>query len=215
MIPARQSASAQQGQSYHQPDPALFRGLPTPSSRDQSTTNKTVFGLPAVFLGLVLSLGLVGNAALGFECDEQILGKEFCDLYGSQVDEFEKNLKRVREQANSYGWDVCNESSKTAYAAYASAYEGYSYEREGWYTISPGSCRRVLTESMTEKNYYIRVEDSNGTSWTNQEKSFCMWPPQADGRIIKTHDKQCEDWGIGSRSFERLPRGNGFIYTAR
>lgn len=40
-------------------------------------------------------------------------------------------LNTVRKQVNNYGWDVCNESSNTVYAAYASAYEDYDYTRRG------------------------------------------------------------------------------------
>lgn len=191
----------------------------TPSSRHQSTTNKTVFGLPAVFLGLVLSLGLGGNAALGScVCDEQILGKDYCDQFlatcgGGYV----PRLDAVRQQVDSYGWDVCNQSSETVYAAYASAYEGYGYIRKGWYTISPGSCKRVITESMADKNYYTRIERSNGSSLTKQERSFCMWRPQSNEQVYTASFEKCRnEWKVKSnKSFNRMPKGNGFTQTVR
>ena len=196
--------------------------LSTPSSRYSSTTTKTVFGLPGVFLGLLLPLGLLGNAALGSchyncDCSEQELGKEYCDQFCAT---FEKNCDDDRPDPNNYGWDVCNESSNTVYAAYASAYEGYGYTRKGWYTINPGKCRRVITESMADKNYYVRIEQSNGYSQTKNEEPFCMWPPQSprsDGNdaIYEASLRTCRNWKVGNKSFERMPKGNGFVTTIR
>ena len=79
-------------------DLAPFTQLSTSSSHYPSTTNKTIFGLPATFLGLVLLLGLGGNAALGnCVCDEQILGKEYC----SQICETQRRYtERLSMQAN-------------------------------------------------------------------------------------------------------------------
>ena len=190
----------------------------TLSSRHQSTANETVFGLPAVFLGLVLSLGLGGNAALGScVCDEQILGKEYCDQFLTTCGGYGSRLDTVRQQVNNYGWDVCNQSSETVYAAYASAYEGYGYTRKGWYTINPGSCKRIIAESMADKNYYTRIEKSDGGSLTTQERSFCMWPPQSDGRVYTASFHTCRnEWNVkNDKSFDRMPKGNGFINTVR
>ena len=195
-------------------DLAPFMKLSTPSSCYQSTTNKTVFGLPAVFLGLVLSLGLGGNAALAnCVCDEQILGKEYCSQICETQGRYMERLNAVRKQANQYGWDVCNDSSQTVYAAYASAYEGYGYTMKGWHTVSPGSCQRVITESMREKNYYTRIERSNGNSLTAEDRSFCMWPPQSNGRIYEASVDTCRNqWNVkSSRSFDKMRKANGFI----
>ena len=190
--------------------------LSTPSSRYPSTTSKTVFGLPAVFLGLLLPLGLVGNAALGScFCDEQILGKGYCDQFRATCGEYVDRLNHKRKQANNYGWDVCNESSRIVYAAYASAYEGYGYTRKGWYTINLGKCRRVITESMADKNYYVRIEQSNGYGRTKNEEPFCMWPPQSNGQIYEASLRTCRNWKVGNKSFEKMERGNGFITTVR
>lgn len=190
--------------------------LSTPSSRYPSTTSKTVFGLPAVFLGLLLPLGLVGNAALGScDCDEQILGKEYCDQFRATCGGYVDRLNTVRKQVNNYGWDVCNESSRTVYAAYASAYEGYGYTRKGWYTINPRSCQRVITESMRDKNYSVRIEQSNGYSVTQNEESLCMWPPQSNGKIYEASFRTCRNWKAGNKSFEKMEKGNGFITTVR
>lgn len=188
----------------------------TPPSRDQSTTNKTVFGLPAVFLGLLLPLGLIGNAALGFcVCDEQILGKEYCDSFLAMCGEYDHRLKTVLKQVDNYGWDVCNKSPNTIYAAYASAYEGYSYTRKGWYEVSPGSsCRRILTESMTDKNYYVSILKSDGSTLTRQEKRFCMWPLESNGQIEATYST-CRKLTEGNKSFQKMEKGNGFITTVR
>ena len=213
MVPARQSVSAQQSQVDQPSDLTPFTELSTPPSRNPLTGNKAVFGLPAVFLGLVLSFIFGGNAALGCVCDEQILGKDYCDKFLADCGRYVDRLKEEHEQVNYYGWDVCNDSSETVYAAYASAYEGYGYTRKGWYAINPESCRRVITESMTDKNYYTRIERSNGNSLTEEEKSFCMWPPQPDGRILEASYDRCRKaWNVKSnKSFNRMPKGNGFI----
>lgn len=216
MILVRQSVSAQQDQADQKPDLTLFTELSIPASRYPSTTNKAVFGLPAVFFGLALSLGLMGNAALAScTCDEQILGREYCDSYLAQCRRYVTRLEEVRKQANNYGWDVCNESSGSVYAAYASAYPGYGYTRKGWTTVSPGGCRRILTESMTDKDYYIRIERSDGSSVTRTEKSFCMWPPQSNGQTYEASSPTCRSWNVGNKSFQELPKGNGFITTVR
>lgn len=188
----------------------------TPPSRDQSTTNKTVFGLPAVFLGLLLPLGLIGNAALGScVCDEQILGKEYCDPFLATCRGYVDKRDAKRKQVNDYGWDVCNEFPNTIYAAYVSAYEGYSYTRKGWYEVSPGKCRRILAESMTDKNYYVSILKSDGSTWTRQEQGFCMWPLESNGKIYKATYSQCRKFTEGNKSFQKMEKGNGFITTVR
>ena len=216
MTPFRQSASVQQDQVDQQPDLVLFTGPSSPSSRYPSTTNKMMFGIPVVLLGLLLPLGLVGNAALGScVCDEQILGKEHCDQFLATCRKYREELDTWHQRADSSGWKVCNESSGTVYAAYASAYEGYGYIRKGWYTINPGSCSKVITESMRDKNYYIRVERSNGNKLTREEKSFCMWPPLSNGVIYKASYNKCrKEWKVNSsKSFEKMEKGHGFIFT--
>lgn len=216
MIPARQSVSTQQGQVDQPSDLAPFTEPSTPSSRHSSTTNKTVFGLPTVFLGLVLSVGLGGNAALGScVCDEQILGKEYCNQFLATCRRYVTRLEEVRKQVDNYGWDVCNESSGSVYAAYASAYPGYGYTRKGWTTIYSGDCRRILAESMTDKDYYIRIERSNGNSVTREEKSFCMWPPQSNGQTYEASLPTCRSWNVGSKDFQKMSKGTGFITTVR
>lgn len=188
--------------------------LSTPSSRYPSRTSKTVFGLPIVLLGLLLPLSLVGNAALGScVCDEQILGKEYCDQFFAMCRGYKEALNTVREKAKNYGWTVCNESSKTVYAAYASAYEGYGYTRKGWYTINPRSCQKLITESMRDKNYYISILNSNENILTRQERSLCMWPPQSNRKIYKANYQTCRGWDVGNKSFEKMEKGNGFITT--
>ncbi len=188
--------------------------LSTPSSRYPSRTSKTALGLPVVLLGLLLPLGLVGNAALGScVCDEYILGKEYCDQLLAMCRGYSEALNTVREKAKNYGWTVCNKSSKTAYAAYASAYEGYGYTRKGWYTINPRSCQKLITESMRDKNYYISILNSNENTLTRQEKQLCMWPPQSNGKIYKANYKTCRGWDVGNKSFEKMEKGNGFITT--
>ena len=186
-----------------------------PPSGNQPTTNKTAFGLPAVFLGLVLSFGLVGNVALGscVVCDEQILGKEYCDGLRATCERYKERREDVLQQVDNYGWDVCNKSSNTIHAAYASAYEGYGYTRKGWYEVSPGSCRRILAESMTDKNYYVSILKSDGSTWTRQEKSFCMWLPQSDKQIYQASYSTCRKWKMGNMSFQRMERANGWITT--
>ena len=199
--------------------------LSTPYSRYPSTTNKMMFGIPVVLLGLLLPLGLVGNAALGScVCDEQILGKEHCDQFLATCRKYRDDLDVWYQRADSSGLKICNESSETVYAAYASAYEGYGYIRKGWYTINPGSCPKVITESMRDKNYYIRIEQSDGNKITREdnkiareELSFCMWLPQSDGVIYKASYNKCrKEWKVdSSKSFEKMEKGHGFIVTVR
>ena len=213
MIAVRQAVSTQQDQVDQQSDLTLSTERSTPSSRYQST----VFGIPAIFFGLVLSLGLVGDAALACECDASILGNAYCDQFLAMCRRHEDITDTVRKQVDKYGWDVCNKSSEAIYAAYASAYPGYGYTREGWHTINPGSCKRVITESMRDKNYYTRIERSNGSSKTRKDKSFCMWPPQPDGSILTADFDRCRKvWKVqGNKSFKKMKKSTGWVTTVR
>lgn len=216
MILLRQPVSDQQDQVDHPPDPTCCTDPSTPSSPRQRMPRKTMSGLSAACLGFLLSLGFAGGAALGAcVCDEQILGKEYCDQLCATRSQYMNQLNTVRKQVNSYGWDVCNQSSSTVYAAYASAYEGYGYTRKGWYTVNPGSCQRVLSESMGNKKYAIRIEKSNGNSLTKQDDKFCMFPPQSDGKIYELSLSKCKELKFDSRLFETMPQGNGFVTTVQ
>jgi len=163
----------------------------------------------------VLSVGLRAQGQSNFTCDEAVLGKEYCYSLRRRYEEYLESLEIVHKQAKNYGWVVCNESSGTVYAAYASAYPGDGYTRKGWKTIRSGDCRRILTESMTGRNYYIRVERSNGNSVTREEKSFCMWSPQSDGKIYEATLPKCRSWNVGSKSFEELPKHRGVTTKVR
>jgi len=215
MIPSRQSVLPQQDQADQKWNPTLFTEYPTSSSsRYQSTTNKMVFGLPVIFLGFMLSLGLVGGAALAScECDEQILGKEYCDSFVEQCRRYRTNLEEHRREANNHGYDICNKTSKKALALYASAYEGYDYEVKGWYGINPGQCRRILTESMTIKNYYIYIQH-DGKIRTKQEKPFCVLRDE-NKRFYNASFKDCRNSRTNFTYFEKVEKGPGFIYTIR
>ena len=215
MISFRQPVSDQQDQVDHPPDPTCCTDASAPSSPRQRMPRKTMFGLSAACLGLLLSLGFVGNEALACVCDEQILGKEYCDQLCKRDRTWNEQLNTLRKQVNSYGWDVCNQSSNTVYAAYASAYEGSGYIRKGWYTVNPGSCKRVLSESMGNKKYAIRIEKSNGNSLTKQDDKFCMFPPQSDGKIYELSLSKCKELNFGSKLFETMPQGNGFVTTVQ
>lgn len=217
MISFRQTVSDQQDQVDHPPDPARFADASAPSSPRQRMPRKTMFGLSAACLGLLLSLGFVGNEALACVCDEQILGKEYCDQLCKRDRTWNEQLNTLRKQVNSYGWDVCNQSSNTVYAAYASAYEGSGYMRKGWYTVNPGSCQRIISESMRDKKYAIRIEKSNGYSLTRQDKTakFCMFPPQSDGKIYELSLRRCKELKLDSKLFQAMPQANGFVTTVR
>lgn len=218
MISFRQPVSDQQDQVDHPPDPARIADASAPSSPRQRMLRKTMFGLSAACLGLLLSLGFVGNEALGAcVCDEQILGKEYCNQLCATRGIYEHRLDTVRKQVNSYGWKVCNQYSNTVYAAYASAYEGSGYMRKGWYTVNPGSCKKIFSESMRDKKYAIRIEQSNGNSITREDKNekFCMFPPQSDGKIYELSLSKCKELKFDSKLFEAMPQGNGFVTTVR
>lgn len=169
MISLRQPVSDQQDQVDHPPDPTCFTNPSMPSSPRQRMPRKTMSGLSAACLGFLLSLGFAGGAALGStQCDEQILGKEYCDtLRGLEGESTRRKREITAYYDENYGLNVCNRSSKssirTAIAYYHS--QKYGWVSKGWWTINQGRCEKLVTESLGGKTYYLYGRSSDGTTW--------------------------------------------------
>ena len=132
-----------------------------PPSGNQPTTNKTAFGLPAVFLGLLLPLGLVGNAALGsYDCDSPRM-KEFCDGMTDKGDNYSRAKQVVTEAYEEFGLNVCNSSSESIYIAIASFHsEKYGFTSKGWWKADQGECKKTLAEYVKKGTYYLLISNN-------------------------------------------------------
>ena len=173
----------------HPPDSARFTEASAPSSPRQRVPRKTMFGLSAACLGLLLALGFVGNEALGStQCNEQTLGKEYCDSIRSDGKESEsRKIEITAYYDENYGLNVCNRSSKssirTAIAYYHS--QKYGWVSKGWWTINQGRCGKLVAKSLGGKTYYLYGRSSDGATWGGTTQ-FCINPMY--GKLFHVQD---------------------------
>jgi uncharacterized membrane protein len=75
--------------------------------------------------------------------------------------------------ANPVGYTICNDTDKQAWAALGQR-KGAIFVSRGWWTLTPGSCTRALTESVAGREVYLRVEREKGAPLVSGPEKFCV-----------------------------------------
>ena len=69
------------------------------------------------------------------------------------------------------GFTVCNKSGHMAKVALG-RFDGRSWGSEGWWTIGPSSCTKLIARPLDARYYYLYATDSAAGTWDGS-KNFC------------------------------------------
>lgn len=60
---------------------------------------------------------------------------------------------------------ACNRSAQRIDVALGYPHAQFGWTSEGWWTLQPGRCRRLLTGQLTNQFYYLYATGSSGGRW--------------------------------------------------
>jgi uncharacterized membrane protein len=63
------------------------------------------------------------------------------------------------------GFRVCNRSSQRVDVALGYPHGQFGWTAEGWWTLEPGNCKRVMNGDLTNRYYYLYATGSKGGIW--------------------------------------------------
>ncbi|MYA90792.1 MAG: DUF1036 domain-containing protein, partial [Synechococcus sp. SB0663_bin_10] len=156
MIHPRQCPSTQQGHVDQNQDLPFSQDLPN-SFFPLPMKSKTVVGLCAVLVGLVFSLGLSAKGQSNFQCDEAVLGKDYCDQLRTIHDANQRQDAYVRKQLEEEaGFSICNKSSYSpVYIAYGYKNSENQWASRGFWRLNRGKCEKIINGPVSNKEYYL------------------------------------------------------------
>ena len=71
------------------------------------------------------------------------------------------------------GYSVCNDTDKPIWAALGER-KGAAFVSRGWWQVAPGSCARVIAESVANRRIDLRVEKAKGIALVSGPEKFCV-----------------------------------------
>jgi uncharacterized membrane protein len=81
------------------------------------------------------------------------------------------------KSANPSGYTLCNDTAGEVYAAIGLdmvSQKGPVKVSRGWWTVAGGACSQLITESLTGKKIWLRVERGKGTALVQGPVKFCV-----------------------------------------
>ena len=71
------------------------------------------------------------------------------------------------------GYAVCNETNNAFWAALGQK-KNAVWTSHGWWMVAPGSCAKMISESVTGNKIYLRVEKAKGRELVSGQEKFCV-----------------------------------------
>jgi len=71
------------------------------------------------------------------------------------------------------GYAVCNETNNAFWAALGQK-KSAIWTSHGWWMVAPGSCAKMISESVTGNKIYLRVEKAKGRELVSGQEKFCV-----------------------------------------
>ena len=99
------------------------------------------------------------------------------------------------------GLNVCNKSAETVRAALG-RFDGKDWMSEGWWSISPRTCSRLVTKPLDARYYYLFATDGAAGTWEGGTM-FCT----STGRFAIEGRGRCTRRGYDRKGFFRIDTG--------
>ncbi|MGB0697089.1 MAG: DUF1036 domain-containing protein [Rhodospirillaceae bacterium] len=114
--------------------------------------------------------------------------------------------------APAHAWlRFCNDTGRTQNVA-VGYQEGDDWVSEGWWVLSSGECKKVLSGDLRYRNYYYRIK-SGGVS-RKQDASYYFCTETQPFTIVGSHSKgHCSSRGHYRRAFKKMYVGEARDFT--
>lgn len=109
------------------------------------------------------------------------------------------------------GWaafTVCNKSDLATRVALG-RFDGTQWASQGWWSVAPKTCTRVLTGPLQARYYYLYATDGAGGSWEGKTH-FCVAP---DAKFLAPGRNDCTRRGFDQRGFFEIDTGKSPEWT--
>ncbi|HTO41978.1 MAG TPA: DUF1036 domain-containing protein [Rhizomicrobium sp.] len=106
------------------------------------------------------------------------------------------------------GLDVCNKAASPAKVALG-RFDGAAWMSQGWWTIAPKTCARLIDRPLVARYYYLYASDGGAGSWSGG-RGFCVARTEhftIGGR------SDCAGRGYDQKAFFEVDTGNAPDWT--
>lgn len=105
-------------------------------------------------------------------------------------------------------FNVCNKSDLATRVALG-RFDGTNWTSQGWWTVVPKSCVRLLTGPLQARYYYLYATDGAGGSWEGKTH-FCTAP---GAKFLAPGRNDCGKRGFDRRGFFEVDTGKSPEWT--
>jgi uncharacterized membrane protein len=117
-------------------------------------------------------------------------------------------LAAVQAAPARAAFNVCNRSDLPTRVALG-RFDGTHWTSQGWWTIVPKSCARLLTGPLQARYYYLYATDGAGGSWEGKTH-FCTAP---GAKFLAPGRNDCTRRGFDQRGFFEVDTGKSPEWT--
>ncbi|MGH6828489.1 MAG: DUF1036 domain-containing protein [Rhizomicrobium sp.] len=108
----------------------------------------------------------------------------------------------------SAAFHVCNKTDAAARVALG-RFDGRHWTSQGWWTLQPGRCARLLDGPLRARYYYLYAADSTAGTWEGRTH-FCIAP---GAKFVIPGRNDCAQRGFDRRGFFEVDTGNAPDWT--
>lgn len=108
----------------------------------------------------------------------------------------------------SAAFNICNKSGLAARVALG-RFDGTHWASQGWWTVTPKTCARLLTGPLQARYYYLYATDGAGGSWEGKTH-FCTAP---GATFLVPGRNDCAARGFDRRGFFEVDTGKSPEWT--
>src|SRR5215472_14073167 len=105
-------------------------------------------------------------------------------------------------------FDICNKSDSSARVALG-RFDGTHWTSQGWWTVTPRTCARLLNGPLQARYYYLYAADSGAGTWEGKTH-FCIAP---GAKFLIPGREDCTGRGFDRRGFFEVDTGNAPDWT--
>ena len=105
-------------------------------------------------------------------------------------------------------FNVCNKSDQATRVALG-RFDGTQWSSQGWWSIAPKTCVRLLSGPLQARYYYLYATDGAGGSWEGKTH-FCTAP---GAKFLAPGRRDCARRGLEQRGFFEVDTGKSPEWT--